>query len=167
MCEKTCSPSSSFCGQSEQGARTARCGSQAPTKMLPLGTWPPRCCLICHHFVSLVLSGSRKLGGHGGPHPSGSCCARGGCLPKGVSRELHAHRLRHRYPLPWAAPAWLRSGPFSGCLLFALGCVGGVREPAGVQRGRCRDACCSGLVHQGEPVPHAWWCKRRADFCCL
>lgn len=95
-----------------------------------LGPWPAAapgaclrgCCLICcHHFVSLLLSGSRKLGGHSGPHPSGSCCARGGCLPKGVSGELHAHRLWHRY-LPF--PHLFGFTAFLGCFLFVPGCSG-------------------------------------------
>ena len=160
------SPSSSFCSQSEQGARPAWRGQPGPGQMLPLGACPPGCCLICcHHFVSLVLSGSRKLGGHGGPHPSGSCRARGGRLPKGVRGELHAHRLWHRYPPLRVSLASLR--PLLGLL---PSCPGSFRGPLSrppfraswVQRPglRCREARGSlrgsVMVHQGALLPRAW-----------
>lgn len=111
-----------------------------------------------------MLSGSRKLGGHSGPHPSGSCCARGGCLPKGVSGELHAHRLRHRY-LPFPALIWLHCLLFLGCFLFCPRFSGGSlsKQPVlaswvGCSAPGCRARCCScspDSVHQGELMPHA------------
>lgn len=123
--------------------------------------------------MSFLLSGSRKLGGHSGPHPSGSCCARGGCLPKGVSGELHAHRLRHRYLL-FPALIWLHCLLFLGCFLFCPRLSGGSlsKQPVlaswvGCSAPGCRARCCScspDSVHQGELMPHASRsCVRRAD----
>lgn len=158
------SPSSPFCSLSEQGARPAWHGQRSPSPVLLLGACPPgRCLICCHHFVSLVLSGSRKLGGHSGPHPSGSGRARGGCLPKGVSGELHTHRLWHRY-LPLPVFTWLPCS-LLGCFLFAPGYLGALGAssllgPAGVQSPGCREAgcgsCSSVSVHQGELMPCAW-----------
>lgn len=101
------SPSSAFRSCSEQGARPAWRGQRGPPPMLPLGACQQGGRLICcHHFVSLVLSGSRKLGGHSGSRPPGSCRARGGRVPEGVGGELHAHRLWHRYPPPPGLPCF-------------------------------------------------------------
>lgn len=174
LCRSKRSPSSSFRARQsgepgrlawQPGPWPAATPGRWPTWVLP-NLLPPLC-------VFFLLSGSRKLGGHSGPHPSGSCCARGGCLPKGVSGELHAHRLRHRY-LPFPALIWLHCLLFLGCFLFCPRLSGGSlsKQPVlaswvGCSAPECQARCCScspDSVHQGELMPHASRsCVRRAD----